>query len=64
MIIEMMTTILFGNETDICHTMTDLLKDKGVAVYTEEKVLEIQDALMFPETDAAWRSIVRTDFRK
>lgn len=44
-IVEMLPSILYGNDTDVCVTMTGLLKDKGVTIHTGAKVLEIQDGL-------------------
>ncbi len=44
-IVEMLPSILYGNDTDVCATMTGLLKDKGVTIHTGAKVLEIQDGL-------------------
>lgn len=44
-IVEMMPSILFGNDTDVCETMTYLLENKGIQIYTSAKVLEIQDGL-------------------
>lgn len=44
-IVEMMPSILYGNDPDICATMTSLLADKGVAIHTGAKVLEIQEGL-------------------
>ncbi len=44
-IVEMMPTILFGNDAEICKTMTELLERKGVQIYTGAKVLEIQAGL-------------------
>ncbi|MCI8993518.1 MAG: dihydrolipoyl dehydrogenase [Eubacterium sp.] len=44
-IIEMLPSILFGNEPDICCTMAGILTDRGVAIHTDAKVLEIQDGL-------------------
>lgn len=42
-IVEMLPTILYGNDPDVCATMTELLTDKGVTIHTGAKVLEIQD---------------------
>jgi dihydrolipoamide dehydrogenase len=42
-IVEMMPTILYGQDPDICRTMTDILTGRGVSVHTGAKVLEIAD---------------------
>lgn len=44
-IVEMLPTILYGNDPDVCATMTGLLTDKGVTIHTGAKVLEIRDGL-------------------
>ena len=44
-IVEMMPTILYGNDPDVCQTMTGLLADKGVSIHTGAKVLEIREGL-------------------
>lgn len=45
-IVEMLPSILYGNEPDICRAMTDIMTDKGVAIYTNAKVQEIADGLV------------------
>ena len=44
-IVEMLPSILYGNDPDVCSTMTGLLQDRGVTIHTGAKVLEIQDGL-------------------
>ena len=44
-IVEMMPSILFGNDTEICETAADLLTNHGVQIHTGAKVLEIRDGL-------------------
>ncbi len=44
-IVEMLPTILYGNDPDVCTTMTGVLTDKGVTIHTGAKVLEIRDGL-------------------
>lgn len=41
-ILEMLPSILFGSDREVCETMTDLLASKGVAIYTDAKVQMIQ----------------------
>ena len=42
-IVEMLPSILYGNDEDVCRTMAGLLTEKGVDIYTEAKVLEITE---------------------
>ena len=44
-IVEMLPSILYGNDPDVCRTMTELLTDKGVTIHTGAKVREILDGL-------------------
>ena len=44
-IVEMLPSILYGNDSDVCRTMTELLTDRGVTIHTGAKVLEIRDGL-------------------
>lgn len=44
-VVEMLPSLLYGNEPEICNTLTEILKDRGVDVYTNAKVLEIKDGL-------------------
>ena len=44
-IVEMLPSILYGNDPDVCRTITELLTDKGVSIHTGAKVLEIRDGL-------------------
>ena len=45
-IIEMLPSILHGNDPDICRSMTELLTDRGVKIYTGAKLLSIQEGLV------------------
>lgn len=45
-IIEMLPSILHGNDSDICRSMTELLTDRGVKIYTGAKLLSIQEGLV------------------
>lgn len=58
-IVEMLPSILYGNDPDVCATMTSLLKDKGVTIHTGAKVLEIQDGLacVFEENGQTLRAV-------
>ena len=42
-IIEMLPSILYGNEAEICQSMTTLLTEKGVTIHTGAKLKEIQE---------------------
>lgn len=44
-IIEMMPSVLYGNDPDVCQTITGLLRDKGVEIHTGAKVCEIRKGL-------------------
>ncbi len=44
-IIEMMPSILFGNDRDICESITNLLQEQGVVIYTNAKLKEIKEGL-------------------
>lgn len=44
-ILEMLPSILYGNDEDVCASITSLLTEKGVTIHTGAKVLEIQDGL-------------------
>lgn len=44
-IVEMMPSILYGNDPDICRAMTEIMADKGIKIYTDAKVLAIEDGL-------------------
>ena len=44
-IVEMLPSILYGNDADVCASITSLLTDKGVIIHTGAKVLEIKDGL-------------------
>lgn len=44
-IIEMLPSILCGNDPDICRAMTELLTDRGVKIYTGAKLLSIREGL-------------------
>lgn len=45
-ILEMMPTILYGNDPDICRAMTELLTDRGVKICTGAKLIEIKEGLV------------------
>lgn len=44
-ILEMMPSILYGNDPDICLAMTELLADRGVKIFTGAKLTEIKEGL-------------------
>ena len=44
-IIEMLPSILYGNDKEVCSTMDYILKDRGVAIYTGAKLKEIKEGM-------------------
>ena len=44
-IIEMLPSILYGNDKDVCSTMAYLLADRGVAIHTGAKLKEIKEGM-------------------
>ena len=44
-ILEMMPSILYGNDPDICRSMADILTDRGVRICSGAKLTEIREGL-------------------
>ncbi len=45
-IVEMMRSILFGNDQDVIAAMTGILKDRGIAIYTDSRLKEIREGMV------------------